>query len=241
MGFEIGRITRLNLGYVGENESRTIEVDVSDWLERWPDAIIALQVQRPTEDALYIAATELEDGVLRWTITSEDVAIEGRGMAQFRAVDPASGVCHKSRTVGTMVAWSLGGDDGAEVPDASQNWVNQVLEAAKRAEDAAARAEAAGSSAPSAWPVTLTEGADGTWTADKTLAEITQAHEEGYIVRCDVPYGLVTYTLPMIQLSRFGADFGGYSTGGGTRINASAYIAAGGSVEVQIGEAETTA
>lgn len=31
VAFEIGRIARFELGYVGEGESRVIEVDVSEW------------------------------------------------------------------------------------------------------------------------------------------------------------------------------------------------------------------
>ena len=144
MAFEIGRITRLELGYVGEGDSREIVIDMSQWRERWPDAIFGIVAKRPKETELYIAATETEGDTLSWEITAADVEVEGKGFAQIRAVNPMNGECYMSRVVETKIDWSLGGSDGAVVPEASQNWVNQVLLAAQRAEAAADRAENAG-------------------------------------------------------------------------------------------------
>lgn len=144
MAFEIGRITRLELGYVGEGDSRVIEIDMSQWRKRWPDAIFGIVAKRPKETELYIAATETEGDTLSWEITAADVEVEGKGFAQIRAVNPMNGECYMARVVETKIDWSLGGSDGAVVPEASQNWVNQVLLAAQRAEAAADRAENAG-------------------------------------------------------------------------------------------------
>lgn len=135
MGFKIGQLTRLDLGYVGENASRCIEINVSDWLGRWPNAIIALTVQRPTEDDLYIPATEIENGILSWLVLQSDTAIAGEGLAQFRALDPESGSCYVSRVVETIVTESMYGTTDPEAPDKSSGWVNEVLSTAKELEE----------------------------------------------------------------------------------------------------------
>ncbi len=135
MGFEIGKITRLRLGYVGENASRVIEMDVSEWLRRWPDALIAITVQRPTEDDLYIASTEVEGDTLRWVISNSDVAIAGKGLAQVRALDAKAGTCYVSRVVETIIEPSMRGTTDTSAPDKAAGWVNDVLGAADELKD----------------------------------------------------------------------------------------------------------
>lgn len=135
MGYEIGRLTRIPLGYVGENATRTIEIDVSEWQAKWPDAMIAMTVQRPTEDDLYIPATEVEDGILKWEVVQSDVAIAGKGLAQVRAVDSGTGKVYISRVVGTIIEPSMRGTTDTTAPDKSEAWVDQVLGAVGRVED----------------------------------------------------------------------------------------------------------
>ena len=62
--FEIGRLTRLDLGYEGESNARQIEICVADWLSEWPGATIGLMLQRPGEDVFYPAVTKVADGAL---------------------------------------------------------------------------------------------------------------------------------------------------------------------------------
>lgn len=128
MSIEIGKLTRLPLGIQGENNSRVIEVDVSDWLKEWPTAHVNLMVRRPGEKEYYPADTTTADGVLRWRITRADVLIAGKGEAQFILTDQGD-VELRSRTVETMIAWSIRGTEGNEPPPEA-GWVNQVLNAA---------------------------------------------------------------------------------------------------------------
>lgn len=125
--FEIGRLTRLELGYVGETESRRIQIDVSEWLQRWPLAVIAVWVIRADKDG-YFAATEVEDGILTWTVTAGDVAQAGEGMVQIRALDPHdTGAIYKSRIVPTRVYTSA--DEmynDPDAPDPMESWANQA-------------------------------------------------------------------------------------------------------------------
>jgi hypothetical protein len=128
MSIEIGKLTRLPLGIQGENNSRVIEVDVSDWLKEWPTARVDLMVRRPGEKEYYPADTTTVDGILRWRITRADVLIAGKGEAQFILADQGD-VELRSRTVETMIAWSIRGTEG-NAPPPEAGWVSQVLSAA---------------------------------------------------------------------------------------------------------------
>lgn len=145
MAWKIGELTRLPLGYVGENNSRTIEIDVSEWTKRFPDATIVVEAVRP-DKYKYIAATECENDILTWTITAGDVNVEGKGIAQICAIDLNTYDVYKSRTVGTIIAESLEGFNVIELDDVdpSKVWVNRVLLASDTAiQSAEAAAEAA--------------------------------------------------------------------------------------------------
>ena len=143
MSFEIGRLTRLPLGRVGENNARTIEINVADWLLDWPEATIGMMLQRPGEDSYYPAAVTVEAGMLRYTVKRGDVEIAGEGMAQIVLVGEGD-VELRSCVAKTKVEESLPGSESGEPEDPAQPFVNKVLEAAERAEAAAERAENAG-------------------------------------------------------------------------------------------------
>ena len=53
--FEIGKLPSLDLGYQGENKVRTIDIDMTAWLEEYPGSKVALMVKRPDEDVYYPA------------------------------------------------------------------------------------------------------------------------------------------------------------------------------------------
>lgn len=138
--FEIGRLTRLDLGYEGESNARQIEIRVADWLSDWPGATIGLLLQRPGEDDFYPAVTTVADGVLKYTPTRADVEIPGEGLAQIVMTDD-NDVELRSRVVQTKIKESLPGSS-ADAPEAPmQPFVTQVLEAAARAEEQAERAK----------------------------------------------------------------------------------------------------
>lgn len=129
MGFSINKITGLNLGYVGENKSRIIRIDVSEWLDKWPNAVISALVCRPEETSVYPADIVVENGTLTWIVGRADVAIAGHGYAQFVAKDAYEDTQYMSRVIETTVHESIDGDMLGEVPEAAQGWVSQVLSA----------------------------------------------------------------------------------------------------------------
>ena len=142
--FEIGRLTRLALGYESESNSRPIEICVADWLADWPGATIGLLLMRPGEETYYPAASKVVDGVLHFTPSRADMAIPGDGLAQIVMTDE-NDVELRSRVVRTMIECSLPGSEAEAPEEPMRPFVDQVLEAAaSAAESAASAGKAAG-------------------------------------------------------------------------------------------------
>ena len=134
MGYTIGTLTRLPLGWQGESNSRPIDIDLSDWLVTWPDAAINMLVQRPGEEEFYPANTKIESGHLLWTPTRADVEIAGSGKLQIILTDD-NDVELRSRVVETIIGHSLSGTVG-NAPDPAESWVHEVMQAAEYAQEA---------------------------------------------------------------------------------------------------------
>lgn len=135
--YEIGRLTRLDLGYQGESDTRVIKIDVSAWMERFPEATIVVQVLRP-DGKKYLRSSKPVDGVMTWVIDKDEVSVPGHGMAQIAAINLDTGEQYRSRVVETIIKESLQeflGD--LEDGDPMNSWVNAVLDAAERAGDSA--------------------------------------------------------------------------------------------------------
>ena len=158
MGFMIGKLTRLNLGYVGERNARLIEVDVSEWLERYPGAAVEVHVQTP-DGTDYFADTNVVAGVLSWLVGPGELLVPGEGFAQFVARDKDNDITYKSRIVLTTIAPSLENSAMADPPEASAAWVETVLDAAATAKESADAAGlyAADAERKSAPPIVLRE------------------------------------------------------------------------------------
>lgn len=142
MGFEIGKLTRLPLGYQGESNSRTLEIDVQEWLDKWPGAAVNIMVRRPGETEYYPAASQVEDGILIWAPTRADLFIAGKGEAQIILTDE-NDVELRTRVVETIISPSIAGTEG-EAPEAMEGWVHQVLQAAQGVEEAVDKMPAIG-------------------------------------------------------------------------------------------------
>lgn len=148
--FEIGRLTRLAMGYESESNSRPIEICVADWLADWPGATIGLLLMRPGEDTYYPAASKVVDGVLHFTPSRADMAIPGDGLAQIVMTDE-NDVELRSRVVRTMIECSLPGSEAEAPEEPMRPFVDQVLEAAASAVESADLAgKAAGNAAADA-------------------------------------------------------------------------------------------
>lgn len=71
------------IGYQGETNAREHRFDISDYLEKWPDAVPDLVVTRPDGGEPYLATTEIDGNTLIWQINAYDTQIKGRGQAQL--------------------------------------------------------------------------------------------------------------------------------------------------------------
>lgn len=142
MGFEIGKLTRLPLGYQGESNSRQLEIDVKEWLDKWPGAAVNIMVKRPGETEFYPAASEVEDGILIWVPTRADLLIAGKGVAQIILTD-VNDVELRTRMVETIIEESIAGTEG-EAPEAMEGWLHEVLQAAQGVEEAVDKMPAIG-------------------------------------------------------------------------------------------------
>ena len=136
---DLNRLTKpLFLGNQGENGARTLEIDVSAWLEMWPEAQIEMLMQRPGEDEVFIVENkEIKDGVIYFTPGSADTALAGVGkiMIYVKLGEKIA----KSLIGSTMVLKSL--DRSSDPPEASEAWVNKVLEAADNAKESEEKAK----------------------------------------------------------------------------------------------------
>lgn len=94
----------LFIGYDIEQNSRVIELDASEMVEKYPSGILQLVCKRPGEETTYIAPSfEQDGGTLRWTLTSYDVEKAGQGLAIVALVDTSEEsvkvlASHKIRT-----------------------------------------------------------------------------------------------------------------------------------------------
>lgn len=144
------RVTSLEyvyLGRSGENLARTVKIDVSEWLDRWPGASIHILHRPRGSEGYYIADTTLEGGMLTWVIRAADVAAPGRGRLEIRATE---GETIKKSMIGvSIVDASLTGNE-TDPPDPQKPWVDSVLAAAATVETSADRAEQAAEKAEQA-------------------------------------------------------------------------------------------
>nr|DAF74157.1 MAG TPA: nucleoid-associated protein [Caudoviricetes sp.] len=137
-------------GYKQENGSRPAPVaHVGEWMNAHPGWTLEVRVWRPTEvgGAYYLAAdTEIRDGVLWWTPTAADTAIEGKGRVQIWARDGEKAFA-VSEVLVTQVLASIS-TDKQEPPTPMKPWLDKLVEQVEAARDeAAASADEAASTA----------------------------------------------------------------------------------------------
>lgn len=128
---------RLVIGRQTETGVEMVQFDCTAWLSIWPDMEISIWPMRPGEIAAYPAIVERAGNIITWTITDVDTAVDGEGSVEVMGM--ADGKRKLSaRAVTHILASGLGNTQ--ERPEGARPWVDEVLDAAKRAEDAAAEA-----------------------------------------------------------------------------------------------------
>lgn len=142
--YKIDQLEIIEIGVVGENEAKIIEIDVRPWLSKWPDARFGITATRPGEETSYPCQSVLENGILKWIVNSGDVAISGRGKMDVRAYQDT--IVAKTPVIMTIIEPTMPGTEG-EAPEAEQGWIDQAHgyqiaseKAAREAKDAAREA-----------------------------------------------------------------------------------------------------
>lgn len=128
---------------LGDGQVEKVQIDISAWRQRYPQlADYHVKVFSPGGIA-YLPVVTLEEDILTWTITKSDTGVAGRGSYAVLAVGP--GEAQKSTPSGIFEVKAGMAEFQTEEPlDPAKPWVNTVLEAAERAEEAADRAESSG-------------------------------------------------------------------------------------------------
>ena len=140
------------IGHQGEGNSRAVEIMIAPWVKEWPDAQVIVLYERPGESTLYAGNAALDGSVVKWVIDPFATEKPGAGRMILQAKQGDAVV--KSAVAVTRVTPNLQGT-ATEPPTPPTGFVEQVLDAAERAEDAAKRAEA------EAHPPIIGDG--GTW------------------------------------------------------------------------------
>lgn len=125
---------QLCLGLQGENLARIIYFDeASEWRDKFGEGKCELLHQRNGDTAPYPVKLDKEDGRWCWKITAADTAVVGDGKCELHYL--VDDVIVKSKILTTNVLKSLGGEV-ADAPEPEKAWVDKVLEAALKVEDA---------------------------------------------------------------------------------------------------------
>lgn len=125
---------RLVIGRQTETGVEMVQFDCAAWLSVWPEMEISVWPVRPGDIAAYPAVIERAGNIITWTITDVDTAVDGEGSVEVMGI--ADGKRKLSaRAVTHILASGLGNTQ--DPPEGAKPWVDEVLDAAKRAENAA--------------------------------------------------------------------------------------------------------
>ena len=123
-----------HLGRLGENKARIIRFDVGKILTEYPEAVFTLLNRRARDPAAYPVPREqyqVEGGALLWTVDSSNLTDEGVGQCELIA--GKGDVIYKSVIYQTRVDPAL--DGSGTPPEPWESWVEDVTEAADKAEE----------------------------------------------------------------------------------------------------------
>ena len=172
-------------GVQGENEARSIEFDITPWVEELGNGACTATAKRPTDTTPYPVTVTRSGNVVTWKPDSTDTAIEGLGAFQLSfSIDD---VVAKTRIWNTKIAPSLVG--AGDPPDPYDDWLQDLRDIAADALQDAQDADASAQDAE-AWAKGTKNGTPVPSTADqyennaKYYAEQSLANQYGaYIVK----------------------------------------------------------
>lgn len=137
----VNEVNQIYLGIQGENEARTIQIDVSAWVTVYPNASFSIWHKRngDTVPSATGASYDPETGILSWTPTETDTYVSGEGFAEIRMTQ--NGIIKKSKTIKTGVGPAVTGA-GTTLGSDWQSYIDEVDRIKSLAVEAANDAEA---------------------------------------------------------------------------------------------------
>lgn len=124
-------------GVQGENESRSIQFDITPWVEELGDGAVTATAKRPQDSQPYPVTVTKVGNIVTWKPTSTDTAFAGVGSFQLEYT--VGSVLAKTCIWSTMVAPSL--DPAGDPPDPYDNWLAEMRQIAADAIQAAQDAD----------------------------------------------------------------------------------------------------
>lgn len=142
---KIEALTHLFIGRKLDSGVERVEIDCTSWREKYPNLTdYRIEVTAPN-GVVYMPVVTMQDNVLVWEIKRSDTAVNGQGKYQIVATG-ADGERKTSHAASLGVMSIMPGTAQKTPPAPSQPWTDEVVNAAKRAEEAAKIAEAGGAS-----------------------------------------------------------------------------------------------
>ena len=135
----VQELVEVKLGRQGENDTQTVVIDCSAWLEKLPGCTLMIAATRPGEREIYLPEVSVSSGVVTWPILEQDTACAGVGRAEVRAMK--DGKVKKSALFRTRVEPALEGDGSPDAPT-PPNWVKLIIGSVEASQQAAEHAEA---------------------------------------------------------------------------------------------------
>lgn len=133
MMYEIEKMPSIiDIGYTGEIDFRTVQIDMTAWVEKVPAASPILMYVKPGEHEPYPVDITYEDNIITWSVTDEDLGTrEGTGLLQVwfgvRDEDQVLRKMGMSAVVATMVHLSLAGE-GYNTSTVQIPWLTEITE-----------------------------------------------------------------------------------------------------------------
>lgn len=134
----VKELVEVKLGRQGENDTQTVVIDCSAWLEKLPGCTLMIAATRPGEREIYLPEVTVDSGVVTWPIMEQDTACAGTGRAEVRAMK--DGKIKKSALFRTRVEPALEGDGSPDAPT-PPNWVKLIIGSVETSQAAAQHAE----------------------------------------------------------------------------------------------------
>ena len=124
-------------GVQGENEARSIQFDITPWVDELGDGAVTATAKRPQDSQPYPVTVTKDGTTVTWKPTSTDTAFAGVGSFQLEYT--VDSVLAKTCIWSTMVAPSL--DPAGDPPDPYDNWLAEMRQIAADAIQAAQDAD----------------------------------------------------------------------------------------------------